>query len=477
MRGKVLRFALGATVVGLTFGTAPTALGQEEREIVPATPAEAAAAMDIPAGSLVSASFAGDGGIESDPRGIGVADTPLIGFPVTGPNYLLLSTGYAADAEGANDTGGHSNVLSGLDNSYVDSFGSTNNEDMVEMRILLDPPDGVTCMAFDLAFASEEFPEFVDSQYNDVFTAQVNDTSQTISLDTEGKPVVNAPGNFAFDLNRNQLSINVAANVLPVAGGVAPQYDGRTGILVATTEFTPNAAGQIGLTLRIQDFGDSIYDSAAFIDRFQWITGECIAGLSFKLYEHDCAVPPPTTPFTDIAGSFAASDIACALASDIVSGTSGTTYSPNAVVTREQMAIFLIKALEAVTELPYAGPTLNPFGDHANSFANTRIQQLVGLGITAGTSATTYSPTDPVTREQMAIFLIRLYEKLTGQSPAIPATTTFTDIGNSYAIDEIKQLVGLGVTAGYSPTTYAPTAPVTRAEMAVFMIRILDAVV
>jgi hypothetical protein len=139
------------------------------------------------------------------------------------------------------------------------------------------------------------------------------------------------------------------------------------------------------------------------------------------------------------------------------------------------MAIFLMGAYQVAQGMPYSGSTTHLFTDVAGSFAERRIGELVNLGITAGTSATTYSPGSPVTREQMAVFLIRLYAVLTRVDPPIPATNPFTDIGGSFAETPIRQLVGLGVTAGTSATTYGPQAPVTREQMAVFVVHILGA--
>jgi len=95
-------------------------------------------------------------------------------------------------------------------------------------------------------------------------------------------------------------------------------------------------------------------------------------------------------------------------------------------------------------------------------------------GITKGTTATTYSPMDPVTRLQMALFLTRM---------VVPAGATlpsgedqgFTDIVGEpaefqTAINQIKQL---GITVGKTATTYAPHDYVTREEMALFMDRLL----
>jgi len=95
-------------------------------------------------------------------------------------------------------------------------------------------------------------------------------------------------------------------------------------------------------------------------------------------------------------------------------------------------------------------------------------------GITKGTTATTYSPNDSVTRWQMALFLTRM---------ATPAGITlgngtsqgFADIsGKSTEIQTaINQIRQLGITVGKTATTYAPDDKVTREEMALFISRLL----
>jgi Tol biopolymer transport system component/subtilisin-like proprotein convertase family protein len=119
--------------------------------------------------------------------------------------------------------------------------------------------------------------------------------------------------------------------------------------------------------------------------------------------------PTDATPFTDVsATSFAVDDIACIYGLGITTGTSPTTYSPDGLVTREQMAAFLARLWR---ELGQTCPTdATPFTDvSATSFAIDDIACIYGLGITTGTSPTTYSPDGLVTREQMAAFLARLW--------------------------------------------------------------------
>jgi len=105
---------------------------------------------------------------------------------------------------------------------------------------------------------------------------------------------------------------------------------------------------------------------------------------------------------------------------------------------------------------------------------STDVDCIKYYGITKGTTETTYSPQDSVTRWQMALFLTRM---------AVPAGITlgsgtdqgFTDISGKSteiqtAINQIKQL---GITVGKTATTYAPDDDVTREEMALFLTRLL----
>ncbi len=100
-----------------------------------------------------------------------------------------------------------------------------------------------------------------------------------------------------------------------------------------------------------------------------------------------------------------------------------------------------------------------------------------GLEITTGTSATTYSPGDPVLRGHMALFLTRLYKAVTGED-APAGDTPFTDIGDRPDSEQaaIGSLFELEVTRGTSTTTYSPHSNVTREQMASFVARMYRAI-
>ncbi len=99
-------------------------------------------------------------------------------------------------------------------------------------------------------------------------------------------------------------------------------------------------------------------------------------------------------------------------------------------------------------------------------------------GITHGTSPTTYAPEDPVIREHMALFLIRLANLVGIRVPSPGSSTRFTDVAHltTESQDAINQLALLRITIGTNRagTTYTPDRDVTRGEMALFLQRLMD---
>ena len=115
--------------------------------------------------------------------------------------------------------------------------------------------------------------------------------------------------------------------------------------------------------------------------------------------------------------------------------------------------------------------TVGPFTDvSATSFARDDIKLLFDLGITTGTSPTTYGPDELVTREQMAAFLARLWRSL-GKTCPTDATPFSDVSPTSFAEADIACIFNLGITTGTSPTSYSPGANVTREQMAAFLAR------
>lgn len=127
--------------------------------------------------------------------------------------------------------------------------------------------------------------------------------------------------------------------------------------------------------------------------------------------------PQPTGPFTDITNSIHAPNINALAAAGITAGCSTNAYCPDQVVSREQMATFLTRAL-ALT------PTQHNFADVGTGTHAQDIGAIAAAGITTGCGPGLYCPFDWVTREQMATFLARGFEipKVYPQIPLLVGT-------------------------------------------------------
>jgi hypothetical protein len=148
-------------------------------------------------------------------------------------------------------------------------------------------------------------------------------------------------------------------------------------------------------------------------------------------------------------------------------------YCPEEAVTRAQMAVFLLRGIHGPAYNPPAVGSGTGFGDVPSAYwAAAWIKQLAAEGITGGCGAGAYCPESPVTRAQMAVFLLRSKYGSGYSPPGTGSDTRFGDVPPAYwAAAWIKQLVAEGITSGCGANAYCPEAPVTRAQMAVFLVR------
>ena len=101
------------------------------------------------------------------------------------------------------------------------------------------------------------------------------------------------------------------------------------------------------------------------------------------------------------------------------------------------------------------------------------IERLYNAGITGGCSASPlmYCPEATVTRAQMAVFLLRGIHG-SAYTPPAATGTVFADVPSTHwAAAWIEELAAEGITSGCGGGNYCPEAVVTRAQMAVFLVR------
>lgn len=113
---------------------------------------------------------------------------------------------------------------------------------------------------------------------------------------------------------------------------------------------------------------------------------------------------PSSLAFSDIFGNTHTANIESIAAAGITRGCTTVLYCPNHPVTRGQMAAFLNRAL-GLPAAPSAG-----FSDTIGHTFADEINRVAAAGITLGTTATTYAPDEVVSRAQMASFLARAFD-------------------------------------------------------------------
>jgi hypothetical protein len=158
-------------------------------------------------------------------------------------------------------------------------------------------------------------------------------------------------------------------------------------------------------------------------------------------------------------------------AAGVTGGCGNGNYCPDSNVTREQMAVFLLISKEGAGHLP--PPCTSPtFEDVPCTSAFARwIEELVRREVTAGCGGVPprYCPTSRVSREQMAVFLLRTFEG-PAYAPPICQVPRFADVPCTSPFARwIEELVRRGVTAGCGGGNFCPAGRVTRAQMAVFL--------
>ena len=183
----------------------------------------------------------------------------------TGPLDLstgsLFTTGAASNSLPPNNAGNTStdNGRAGdpLCNSLIPGFMSF---DATKITITFDLAPGFTGISFKSVFGSEEYPEFVNTSYNDVYGAWLD--GQQVVFDESGAPItINGP----FFNSQNV--------VKPPANGTA--YDGTTDVL---TTLATAAPGVHTLVIAICDAGDRVYDSGVFVAGLNGCVGNDCTG-------------------------------------------------------------------------------------------------------------------------------------------------------------------------------------------------------
>lgn len=214
----------------------------------------------------------------------------------------------------------------------------------------------------------------------------------------------------------------------------------------------------VGVTSRVAAY--ALPDSAAQDD---WPMFRHNAMRTGTNPENACGHSQAAGAFCDVLnGTYYAEAVEWMVEQSITTGVSPTLFGPNSALTRAQMITFLWR--QEGSPLGFAG---HGFSDvPAASYYANAVRWAKHHGITTGTSATTFSPDDDVTRAQ----LVTLLWRRAGEPTAAPSGFADVPAGRYYsaAIDWAR---ANGITNGTSPTTFSPDDAVTRGQAAALLHR------
>lgn len=180
----------------------------------------------------------------------------------------------------------------------------------------------------------------------------------------------------------------------------------------------------------------------------------------------DAETQPSQKGFNDVKpGDYFHDAVNWAVEKGITTGTSATTFSPNASCTRAQIVTFLWRASGS----PEPKTASNPFTDvAANAYYCKAVLWAVENGITTGTSATTFSPGAPCTRAQGVTFLWRA-----NGSKAASAAASFTDVASdAFYAPAVAWAAEQNVTGGVGNGLFSPDTTCTRAQIVSMLYRL-----
>jgi len=200
------------------------------------------------------------------------------------------------------------------------------------------------------------------------------------------------------------------------------------------------AARDYGL---MQGTGDGIFGFGSTLTKAEFVT------VLNRMFGWD-AVSPDTPAFSDVPKSeWFYTGVETALVHNVMDST-GMFY-PNASVTREEMAVMLVRALGYHTLAQSVTVFGSPFSDVTSNGGYIAIAS--DIGMTKGTGETTFSPSMTAKREEAAAMLVRVYEKLTSEIDWIHGFYAISSYSQKELTDDMD-----AVSTGWSRMSYSPEA-------------------
>ncbi|MBE6931775.1 MAG: hypothetical protein E7464_00120 [Ruminococcaceae bacterium] len=327
--------------------------------------------------------------------------------------------------------------------SYAKTFAAVNNHPFVEMEegkeyvvqggVYRKEADGLVALALPLTY--------VDDTY----------TYCTVPDEVDGIPVVGIGGDAQFvGRSGNTTELQLGSNVRFIEKGALAHS--KINVLCTTPALEELPVPLFAAKGEIYGLSGTYAESYAKEH-----------GIFFYPYDG--------TPFTDVPeDSWYFPSVYFCYWNGIMNGTSDTTFNPTGISSRAML----------VTTLYRLCGEPNPDGD-SDYFADvpeytwytSAVDWAAENGVVYGTSATTFSPNAPVTREQVATILYRLGDLLGEDVATYSPISGFKDAdqASDYAKSALMWAVDVGILQGNDKNMLNPLGATTRAEMATILLR------
>ena len=181
--------------------------------------------------------------------------------------------------------------------------------------------------------------------------------------------------------------------------------------------------------------------------------------------------------FTDTVNHWAKADIDFVVSRGLFSGTSETTFSPDSTITRG-MFVTALGRLAGIDPAGYPSSSRFT-DVPATAYYAPFVEWAASKGIVSGTGEGSFSPDAAITREQMALIMRQYADKLGYTLPVAREAVTFTDenqiTGNMK--DAVRAIQQAGIMSGKGNNRFGPKDAATRAEAAVVLRRFVEVVI
>lgn len=190
----------------------------------------------------------------------------------------------------------------------------------------------------------------------------------------------------------------------------------------------------------------------------------------------------PAGIYSDTKDNWARDAIQAMTQAGYLSGYSDNTFKPSAQITREQAAAIYGKVLQhnlneqELAEIVTKESSTSYSDVEADRWSSSAIKLVSAAGVMEGTSKTAFTPSKTMDREQFVASAASLAKKLNLSTPVKAEKVTFKDeasISSAYLAD-IQYMAQRGIVASGATENFNPKQPVTRAQAATILNRMLN---